>query len=524
MAVSKRNWAAIAVILLWGAALGWLGLRRMGQTDAALISSRAALRLAPGDAWFRVTAGAVQFGYAGITLDTMADGTYRIREQENLDLPSGTGLARAIRSSEYFLSASLGVDSLVSRRTTSSGTEVLRGSAREGGIDLALLQGDSIVTATGRLELDDGAAGRATLVPLRVVPLRLGLVGAIAAGDSRRLTVAGGWPPAAMLTDIATNGDSVAIFADSSEISPVTQRWEPVTWDTLTVRSIRLNPPSGPVRMAVDSRGTVVEIEHLFGARWVREEFSIARFNYRNAMAGVAEGIVAALPTVRPFAGSGATNDTADSRRTWEVSRRDGSAVDGQLLAMLAGTRQLISPSGRLTVFQPAQVRSREYLPPHAEPLAQQGDSAVIALADAVAPLVADRDLERVAARLLARVRVDTAYDAPRSAAHALAAGRGHPDALARLMTAVLARHDVAVRYVIGVMPVGDTLYSHAWAEYAWPGGNWDTVDPLTGRRASAGLIRLARGGSSHPLDLLPTVADVRFSPVNEPAPEGASP
>lgn len=524
MAVSTRSWAAIAVILLWGAALGWLGLRRLGQSDASRISTQAALRLAPGDAWFRVMAGDVQFGYAGITLDTIADGTYRIREQMNLELPGTVGLARAIRSTEYYLGASLTVDSLVSRQTTATGTAVIRGSARAGGLDLLIRPGDTVTASDGRIEMTDGAAGRATLVPLRVVPLRLGLVGAIATGDTRRLPVVSGWPPAAMLTEISINGDSVAVFADSSEINPVSGRWEPVTLDTLTVRSIRLNPPSGPVRMAVDSRGTVVEIEHLFGARWVREEFSIARFNFRNTMDEVARGIRDAMPTVLPFAGSVAAADTNGTRQTWEVSRRDGSRVDPGLLQMLAGTRQLVSPGGRLTVFQPAQVRSRESLPLHAEPLVQESDSAVIALADAVALHVAERDLRGVAARIREHVTVDTAISAPMGAAQALAAGRAHPDGLARLLAAVLRRHGVSARYAVGIVPSGDTLYSHAWVEYAWSNGNWDTVDPLTGNRATTGLIRLARGGSSHPLELTPMVADVRFRPVNEPTPEGAAP
>jgi transglutaminase-like putative cysteine protease len=138
--------------------------------------------------------------------------------------------------------------------------------------------------------------------------------------------------------------------------------------------------------------------------------------------------------------------------------------------------------------------------------------------------MVAERDLEAVVTRLRQRVTVGTEETLPVDAARALRAGRARPDGVARLLAAVLARHGAATRYVVGVLPRGDTLYTHAWVELAWPDSNWDTVDPLTGRRASTGLIRLARGGSSHPLDLMPLVSDVRFTPANEPASEGAVP
>jgi hypothetical protein len=523
MAVSKRNWAAVAVIICWGVALGWLGLRRVGQTDASRITTQAALRMAPGDAWFRVMSGTTQFGYAGITLDTLADGTYRIREQVNLELPADSGLTRAIRSTEFYLGASLGVDSLVSRRSTMAATEVLRGITRGGGWDLEFRPGDTVVAGRGRLALTNAAGMSPTLVPSRVVPLRLGLVGSIATGDSRRLALVSGWPPAASEAEVVISGDSVAIFADSSDLNPATGTWEAVSWDTVATRSIRFDPPSGPVRMAVDGRGTVVEIEYPFGVRWIREEFSIARFNFRNRLAPDGGRIREALPALLPLAGSAAAADTSRSRRTWDVTRRDGARIDPEMLAMFAGGRQIISQRGRLSVIPPIQVRVRESRPPLADPLIQS-EGAVAEFAATLTPLIESDDLAGVARAVRRRVRIDTASSASVDAASALANGVARPDGLARLLAAVLERHDIAARYVIGVMPRGDTLFTHAWVEFASGRGPWDTIDPLTGERASSGLIRLARAGSSHPQDLMPYVADVRFIPASEPAPEGDGP
>ena len=524
MAVSMRNRAAIAVIVLWGAALGWLGLRSLGQSDAALLSSQASLRLAPNDAWFRVEAGGVQFGYAGITLDTLADGTYRIREQLNLELPTDSALIRAIRSTDYYLGSALGVDSLVSRWTTQTGNLTLRALVADGNWQLALRPGDTVTVAGGTLIPIEDDQLRQSTVPLAAVPLRLGLVGALAAGDGRTYAVADGWPPATRRVSVMMGSDSVAVFADSSDLDPATGRWVPATYDTVTARSIRLTTPGGPVRMAVDRRGTVVEIEHLLGARWVREDFNIARFNFRNTIGPGGAAIRAALPVVRPLVGSGVAADTSRETRRWRVTRRDGSPVDTVLLQELTGGRQTALSRGLMIVHSTSQTfRGRRELE-QPDPFIQSDDSAVVALADSLVNLIESRDFAALTRALRRRVRVDTLATLPMDAASALRTGRARPDGFARLAVALLRRHGVAAGYVVGIMPVGDTLYSHAWVEVAARGSGSDTWNPRTGTRASTGLIRLARAGSSHPDDLLPRVADVRFTPVSEPTPGGEAP
>jgi transglutaminase-like putative cysteine protease len=142
---------------------------------------------------------------------------------------------------------------------------------------------------------------------------------------------------------------------------------------------------------------------------------------------------------------------------------------------------------------------------------------AIAALATELAGPLAARDWPTVATALLARVTVDTSVTAPDDAPGTLGAGRGRPDGLARLFVAVVQAGGGDARYVVGVAPRGDTLHSHAWAEVRDPARRtWEAVDPVRGgRRAATDLIRLAWGGSSHPDDLMPYVADVRFTPVS---------
>lgn len=523
MAKSRRYWAAVTVILAWGAALGWLALRRTGQSDLSLIASQASLRLAPGEAWFRVMAGEVQIGYAGITLDTLENGRYRIREQVSLELPGDTALIRTIRSTEYYLGAGLSVDSLISRIVRPGRRDEFRASEREGGWDVATSWDGT--TTSGRMELAASPQGVTPApVPLRVVPLRLALVGALATGDERTLPVAAGWPAAAWSTTMTTARDSVAIFADSSEVHPESGQWVPVTWDTVRTRELLMDSPEGPVRMVLDPRGTVISIEHPFGVRWVREEFSVARFNFRNALASLEPAIRAQLPvlTRAPLRGEHLRPDAQGT--TYAITRRDGGSIDGALLATLASGRQRVA-RGELTVAQQGSSLGRPGRMVPADPLIQLEHPLVVAFADTMESSITPTGFKELSKALMARVQADTALRAAVDAAGALRLGRARPEGLARLMVAVLRRNGFNARLAIGVRPVGDTLLTHAWVEAIHRSySDWISIDPATGEIMSTTWIRLSHAGSATPEDLLPLVADVRFTPVTAPATEGATP
>ncbi len=520
MPVSKRNWAAVAVIIAWGAALTWLGLRQLSQSDATVISNQAALRLAPGDAWFRVTSGETQFGYAGITLDTMPDGTYRIREQVNLDLPGPDGLDRVVQSTDLYLGHGLLVDSLSSRRTSPAGTEVYRALADGSAWTVALRPGDSVTTAEGSLTAQAAEGQPVTIVPLRVVPLRLRLVGAIAARDARRLQVADGWPLGVSLTTTEIGADTTIVFADSSEVDPASERWVPVAWDTATGRSVRIDAPGGPLRLVVDTRGDVLEVEYLFGAHWRREDFSVARSSYRVDLPHLRDAVRQALPILRPLTGSRLAADTSRETVAWRISRRDGSPVDTALLAMLASGRQRTGADGLLLVAGQGPGLPRRLGREPSDPFIQDTDTAVAELASHLRGdwVVRLDSLRRVLRR---SVRIDTARALPQDAAGALRLGRARPEGAARLAVALLRATGTPARLAIGVLPRGDTLYTHAWVEFTAQGGPVLTFDPLTGGPASTALIRVALAGSTRADELLPRLADVRFMPVDRPGGTG---
>ena len=523
MAKSRRHWAAIGVIVAWAATLTWLAVRRTGQSDLSLIASQASLRLAPGEAWFRVMAGEVQIGYAGITLDTLANGRYRIREQVSLEVPGDTALIRTIRSTEYFLGAGLSVDSLISRYVRPDRRAEFRAEEAAAGWSV-VVTGDG-APQLGRLQLPEGVAPLPMApVPLRVVPLRLALVGALATGNERTLTVAAGWPASAWSASMATAGDSTAIYADSSEVDPASGRWIPVTWDTVRTRALVLDTPDGPIRMVLDFRGTLVSLEHPLGVRWIREEFSVARFNFRNVLAGLEPQIRSQLPVLRRAAASDAPATDTERQTMYSVTRRDGSGIEPRMLVMLGMGRQRVA-RGNLTVSREGTTAGRPSRLVPADPLIQVDDSMVVALAGQVTDLISPTGFGRVAAAIANRVVLDTSESAATDAAGALRSGRARPEGLARLLVAVLQHNNFSARLAIGVRPVGDTLLTHAWVEAMHRSYNaWLSIDPVSGKLMSTAWIRGAQAGSAAPDDLLPLVADVRFTPIDAPATEGATP
>jgi hypothetical protein len=518
MALSKRTVLATLVVVAWGSSLVWLGIRQTGQSDAARIASQASLRLAPNDAWFRVMAGATQIGYAGITLDTLPDGSYRLQETQALELPHAASLIRTIRSTDIYLGEGLGLDSMISHLVRPGERLEYRITTARGGWQV-LLTVDGVQTV-GRLELVGRGRDAAPVlaVPIQVVPLRLALVGALAAGNGRTLAVGGGWPPSGWLTDVAVGSDSVVIYADSSDIAPDRGIWVPATMDTANGRGLVVESPESIVGLMVDPRGTVLGIQYPLGVTWVREEFNIARFNFRGGLADSSDVLHRALPVVARQRGPIASGD---SMATWTVTRRDGSMAD---ITVLAGGRQ-DTAQGRLVVGAPLAQRVRLGRTEPADPMIQEGDSLVAAFAASIAEPYDRRDLERVATAIASRVRLDTTRSAAADAAGALRTGRALPEGLSRLMVAVLRHHGWRGRVAFGVRPAGDTLYTHAWVESFSPQRQiWRAIDPATGRAMPADWIRVAWAGSTLPELMLPIVADVRFTPVAPAAGQGARP
>ena len=257
-----------------------------------------------------------------------------------------------------------------------------------------------------------------------------------------------------------------------------------------------------------------MSLEFPLGVRWERTDFSIALIEFRNRLDQNRDSLLAQLPVLERLAVPGRMTDTTTAESRWYVQRRDGSAIRPALLRLFGGGRQEALPSGDGFLILPFQdVSGGSSGDDGTDPLIQSDDAGVSQLAVELGASITSGDWDQVATVIRRRVTVDTSTGAAEDAAGALAAGRGSPDGIARLLVAVVRAAGGNARYAVGVLPRGGRMFTHAWAEVRRPGSrSWLSVDPVFGRgSAGTGLLRLASAGSSHPDDMLPMVADVIF-------------
>ena len=503
---SLRALAAVAVLTAWGGTLTWLGLRSVGQSEGAALANEASLRLSPTAGWFAVFSGDEQIGSAGITLDTLSPG-YRIRETVTLELPTGGASLRATRLTETRLGANLLVQEVRSR--VSSGTRQVEWSLQTAG-DTVTVKRDAV-----GLQFAATIATPSAAITLGALPYRLALTGSLGVRRSRQLLLYGGWPPAARATQIQIGRDSMVVFADSSAVDPVTGQLAAAHRDSALATEVRLDSPLGPYRVWVDRRGGVAGIDWPLGTHWVRSDFDLAVREFRRTAPTRSGPIQAALGTLSPLALPGALTDTSSTERRYRIERRDGRRVSGALLVYLTGGRQTMQGGVLRIQSLPVRISRSRAADQSFDPLAQEAAPEIRGLATRILRGATGSDaLNRLAAAIPLLATVDTSATAAEDALGTLTSRRGRPDGMARLYVAIARAAGVQARYVVGVLPRGDRILTHAWAE-VWDAAsnNWLAVDPVFGRSvAGTGLVRLGLSGSSHPDDLRPMLVQAKFT------------
>jgi transglutaminase-like putative cysteine protease len=127
---------------------------------------------------------------------------------------------------------------------------------------------------------------------------------------------------------------------------------------------------------------------------------------------------------------------------------------------------------------------------------------------------VSAEDKARMLTRwVAAQVATDGGENATGAALLTLRFRRADQDGKARLLATMARAVQIPARVVNGLAVLPQGAFGHSWTE-VWLGG-WVAADPTFGQfPASASLIRLAVGGRSRPVDLLPLTASARFLPL----------
>jgi hypothetical protein len=346
---------------------------------------------------------------------------------------------------------------------------------------------------------------------MHVFPYQLALAKGLTKNRQLKVMLVEGWPASARMSRIWIGGDTTVSFPDSSVVDGRTGQWTAVTWSSAPGVTITVDGVVGPYRITTDKRGRIQGLETLFGMRWVRGSYDVSMNAFRQSIAAHIQAIRAAYPAVRALAAMTLPADSNVERR-FVVSHRDGTRLAPGLLQLLAGGRQQVSGDTLIilaagapqTAGQPAIGTAAASVDPLIPVLAKFTDSGNPGGRPTIDGLLKF---------VRARVTIDTAANAPEDGRIALDTRRGRPDAVARLFVGLAQAANLTARYVVGVRPEGDLLLTHAWAEVLNSRGDWVAVDPVLGLdHASTSLIRLGWGGSSYPEDMLPMLANAKFT------------
>ena len=498
--MTRRAIAAV-VVVAWLASLALLIRREYGRPAAEVVAA-AALSLPPGAAYYTVSLGADQIGYASNTLDTLGD-TLSLSEIVILEVPV------------------LGTVQRTEARTDVALTRGLKLRAFTAVLDAE----DARFTASGRVDGDSvlvlelvGAESRETrrvalsepLVLPQLLPLEVALRGGLRAGRTYTMPV---FDPLLMRSRRATvtvTAESTFTFADSAVFDTVAGRFVPIVTDTVHAWRLRETQGDVPVDAWVDVHGQVVRLTSPVGFRVERTAFEIAYENFRRSRQAPADTAPRrGVDLVRQTAIASRVTLTPETLLLVELRlgglafagfdlNGDQQHLSGDTLTIRREAPTALRATYRLPATQPAL---RPFLEP--EPLVQSDDPRLQAQARQIVGRTRRPD---VAAELLTRwvyehVRKEVSLSVP-SALDVYQARRGDCNEHTVLFVALARAVGLPARTAAGLVYLDGSFYYHAWPEVYL--GRWVAVDPTLGQvPADAAHVRFTVGGLARQIELI---------------------
>lgn len=500
----NRRIVALAVVLVWLVALGWLVRREVVRPTGGLFAT-AALNLPPSATYYRVSAGDAQVGFISTTIDTLPD-TLRVTEVFVLEIPIRGRLQRTDAQTEATLTRDLELREF---------TAWLRGNAARFATR-GVVSGDTLLTVswetpdgtdTLRLPLTAPVA-LPSLLPLNVAFRE----DAFELGRTLTLRVFDPLLVSDRSVSLTVEAESTFVFPDSAAFDSSLMRFVPVTWDTVQAWAVRRDEIPA-ARMWIDRVGQVVLVTTPAGFRLERSVFEVAYENFRRAAETRRSGggrPGEAREIVRQSTIAAGAPLPADGPDSFAVRLRSADPT----VFEVAGDRQTLRGDTLLIVREaPTALRARyslrrppgnrfaPYMAP--EPLIESADPRIEAQARQIVGRTRDpaRAVEDLVAWVHGQLAKQTTPGLP-SAVEALARRRGDVNEHTTLFTALARAVNIPARPVAGLLYVDGAFYYHAWTE-VWLDA-WVAVDPTLGQfPADAHHVRLAVGYLARPVELL---------------------
>ena len=512
--MKHRGAAAVTVLALWGAGLGVLVHREYFRPRFDMLAE-AAFRVTPGAAYYGVSQGDRQIGFASSTIDTTPTSIV-VRDYLVANLPIGGQGRRAVARTDVTLSRALRVRAFTLSLTSDGAPLRADGQiVADTQLVVAVATGDQRPD-TQRVHLD-GPILLPTLVPL-----------AISLGERPKVGKRYELPlfdPIGMTpkqVGFTVRAESLFVLSDSASFDSTLQRWRPVAPDTIRAWQIATDAPSG-FSGWIDEQGRVVETSQL-GMKLRRLPYEVAWENWR----------------IEQASSGGAIADDRDILETTAIAA--SKVLSGRIPLLrvrlddvdlsgydLDGYRQSLS-GNVLTIRQEpgAALRAGYQLgsgyAPHGpltepEPLIQSNDPAIRRTAQRVVggatdPAVA---VERLTRWVHDSVAQQITFGVP-DALQVLRSRVGDCNEHTQLFVALARSVGIPTRIAAGLGYIDGKFYYHAWPEVYLHG--WVATDPTFGQYpADAAHLRFVIGGLGRQAELLRLMGNLKITVLTaEPA------
>ena len=506
--LNRRNVGRL-VLVTWAVALAWLARRELYSGEAAAVA-RGSARIEPGGAYFAVTARGQQIGQMNITVDTLVDGV-RVTEILTLDVPAGDSTRPIARRTDFVLSRSLRLRGYTAQVFGGGGLDRTDGVVGDDSLlTLTAFDGDTASTGQGRFLL------RPDAVLAIVLPFRVALGGRFRNGERFVMPVFDVLTGTTKPATVHVTAESTFVVADSAVWDSVANQWTGVAFDTFPALRLEYDVANVPTVSWAEAGGTIVAGEIAGGVRLERAAFEMVRNNYRMVRSTADQSWRDSLSGARSLAASGPPPGTGRSEARFLVLH-DSAARVRRLPAAASGGRQEVIGDTIVVRRLPAL----DSAPPPTEALWHTADLPMrdslieASLRRAVGrprPATRADSVRRLTTWVARQIATDPVAGSG-SALGALRAGRGSPDAKARLLVTLSRAAGIPARVANGLAIDGRGALAHSWAEL-WVNG-WHAADPTYGHYpASTSLVRITTDRRSRPLELFPLVASARFLPI----------
>jgi len=512
--VKHRGAAAATVLALWGAGLGVLVHREYFRPRFEMLAE-AAFRVTPGAAYYGVSQGDRQIGFASSTVDTTPTSIV-VRDYLVANLPIGGRARRAVARTDVTLSRALRLRAFTLSLTSDGAPLHAEGQiVADTQLVVAVATGDQRPD-TQRVHLD-GPILLPTLVPLAIA---LGERPEVGKRYELPLFDPIGMTPKQVAFTV--RAESLFVLSDSASFDSTLQRWRPVAPDTIRAWQIATDSPSG-FSGWIDEHGRVVETSQL-GMQLTRLPYEVAWENWRieQASSGAAIADDRDILETTAIAASKALRGRIPMLRVrLEGVDLTGYDLDGYRQSLRGNVLTIREEPGAALRARYQIGRSFASNTPFTrpEPLIQSNDPAIRSAALRIVGTATDPSaaVERLTRWVHDSVAQQITFGVP-DALQVLRSRVGDCNEHTQLFVALARSLGIPTRIAAGLGYIDGKFYYHAWPEVYLRG--WVATDPTFGQYpADAAHLRFVVGGLGRQAELLRLMGNLKITVLNaEPA------